>query len=68
MIFFFLFKAETAAFFDAEGYVHTGDLARYDENGILYFEGRLKELIKIKVTLKTLSRSPMIQCHQQTLA
>jgi hypothetical protein len=40
---------ETEAFFDADGYVHTGDMGRYDENGILFFEGRLKELIKYKV-------------------
>jgi acyl-CoA synthetase (AMP-forming)/AMP-acid ligase II len=46
---FFMMTEETEAFFDADGYVHTGDMGRYDENGILFFEGRLKELIKYKV-------------------
>jgi long-subunit acyl-CoA synthetase (AMP-forming) len=38
---------ETSAIFSKDGFVHTGDLARYDENGVLYYEGRLKELVSI---------------------
>lgn len=36
---------ETAAVLDAEGYVHTGDLASFDEHGRLYITGRSKEII-----------------------
>jgi 4-coumarate--CoA ligase len=39
---------ENTKFFAEDGFFHTGDLAHYDENGVLYFEGRLKELIKYK--------------------
>ena len=37
---------EEAKFRGKDGFNHTGDLAKYDEEGILYYEGRLKELIK----------------------
>ncbi|WP_006788283.1 AMP-dependent synthetase/ligase [Thiorhodospira sibirica] len=30
---------------DAEGWLHTGDKARYDEHGHLYITGRIKEII-----------------------
>ena len=39
---------ENARFFADDGYVHTGDLASYNERGLLHYEGRLKELIKFK--------------------
>ncbi|TRY75702.1 hypothetical protein TCAL_12124, partial [Tigriopus californicus] len=39
---------ETAACFTPEGYIRTGDKGHYDENGILYFDGRLKDLIKFE--------------------
>ena len=33
---------------DEEGWLHTGDIARVDENGHFYIVDRLKELIKVK--------------------
>ena len=42
---------ETSAIFSKDGFVHTGDLARYDENGVLYYEGRLKELVSMSLII-----------------
>lgn len=36
---------ETAQIFDENGYLHTGDLARFDEKGRVYITGRKKEII-----------------------
>ena len=33
---------ENAKFFAPDGFIHTGDLAHYDENGFIHFDGRLK--------------------------
>jgi long-chain acyl-CoA synthetase len=38
---------ETARVFDAEGYFHTGDMGRFDEEGHLYITGRIKEMLII---------------------
>jgi acyl-CoA synthetase (AMP-forming)/AMP-acid ligase II len=40
--------AATAATIDADGFLHTGDLARVDASGCVYIVDRLKELIKYK--------------------
>ncbi len=39
---------EDAKFFGKDGFFHTGDLAHYNENGILFYDGRLKEIIKFQ--------------------
>lgn len=37
----------TAAAFDEHGYLKTGDIGRFDEDGFLYITGRLKEMLII---------------------
>lgn len=36
---------ETSATIDSDGFIHTGDLARFDEAGRIYITGRCKEII-----------------------
>lgn len=36
---------ETAAVIDQDGFIHTGDLARFDDEGRVYITGRTKEII-----------------------
>jgi acyl-CoA synthetase (AMP-forming)/AMP-acid ligase II len=41
-----LYKQEREQAFDAEGFYHTGDAGYFDGDGVLFFQGRLGELIK----------------------
>jgi cytochrome P450 len=41
-----LYKVEREATFDADGFYHTGDVGHFDADGVLYFRGRLGEMIK----------------------
>lgn len=44
----YLNKPEATAEMLKDGWLHTGDIAHYDENGYFYITERLKELIKYK--------------------
>jgi acyl-CoA synthetase (AMP-forming)/AMP-acid ligase II len=41
-----LHKHERCDVFDADGYYHTGDAGWFDEDGVLFFQARLGEMIK----------------------
>jgi len=41
-----LYKSERADVFDPEGFYHTGDGGYFDEDGVLFFQARLGDLIK----------------------
>jgi Acyl-CoA synthetases (AMP-forming)/AMP-acid ligases II len=43
---YFSDAAATRATIDADGWLHTGDLGRIDDQGYLYFVDRIKEMIK----------------------
>merc|ERR1711970_166588 len=41
-------QEENDHFFHKDGFLYMGDLGHYDEEGVLYFDGRAKDLIKYK--------------------
>ena len=38
---------ENARFFASDGFIRTGDLGHYDDEKIMHFDGRNKDLIKV---------------------
>lgn len=52
----------TAATLDSEGWLHTGDLAYFDEVGRLVIVDRLKELIKFKGFQVRLFKANSVHC------
>jgi acyl-CoA synthetase (AMP-forming)/AMP-acid ligase II len=45
---YFRDEVATLATIDADGWLHTGDLVRFDDDGNLFVVDRLKELIKVR--------------------
>jgi len=41
-------REENDHFFGKDGFLYMGDFGHYDENGVIYYDGRIKELIKYK--------------------
>jgi len=41
-------QEENDHFFGKDGFLYMGDLGHYDEDGVIYFDGRAKDLIKYK--------------------
>ncbi len=59
---------ETAKFFGEDGFIHTGDLGHYDEEGILHYDSRLKEMIKFQnVHIHPLEVEEVINRHPEVL-
>lgn len=61
-------QASTDDFFDAEGFVKTGDIGHFDENALLYIVDRKKDILKYRASMispseieKFLLTSPDIQ-------
>jgi acyl-CoA synthetase (AMP-forming)/AMP-acid ligase II len=48
MMGYFNRPTDTAETIDSEGWLYTGDLGYYDEDGHFYVMDRLKEMIKVK--------------------
>lgn len=38
---------EDAKFWGRDGFWHTGDSGHYDDEGILYFDSRIKDMLKV---------------------
>ena len=59
---------ENSHFFAEDGFIRTGDLGHYDDKGLLYFDGRHKELIKYKnYHLYPLEIENIINSHPEVL-
>jgi long-subunit acyl-CoA synthetase (AMP-forming) len=39
-------EAKSANYFDSEGFAEVGDVGFFDEEGSLFFEGRINDLIR----------------------
>ena len=52
----------TAQAIDSDGWLHTGDIAHYDEDEFFFIVDRIKELIKYKGFQVGLTSTAHIQC------
>ena len=54
----------TKDLFDQDGFIRTGDLGYYDDQGNLYYLDRIKSLIKYQASLRKLTKAFRTQAKQ----
>ena len=51
--------------FDENGWMRTGDIGYYDEDGFIFIVDRMKELIKVTLLMRLVAKSPLYYRHQK---
>ena len=51
--------------FDENGWMRTGDIGYYDEDGFIFIVDRMKELIKVTMLMRLVAKNPLYYRHQK---